>query len=232
MRAPLLFSVLLVVFICAQNTNAQGTSLQAEVSRRPDGRVSVTLKNTHTADARAFVVECDYPGPTGKTSHWMIAHDGLDGPPFTVGAGKSEVIRCPLDTSDAEVKAVAYDDGKTEGDSQFLAKIAVERKLEAQDVVEDIQILDKAISSLDSSSDMQLVRDLKMQFLQRAQQHANTELDATMQDWVCSDVARMLGSPARKQPIKISIQGYIKELQKLAAILPKPTQTSTSSGTN
>jgi len=232
MRAPLLFPAFLVVFVCCQNTHAQGTGLQAEVSRRPDGHLSVTLKNTRTADARAFIVECDFPGPTGETSYWMVAHDGLSGPPFTVRAGKSEEMTCPLDTIDVEVKAVAYDDGKTEGDPQFLAKIAAERRLEAQDVAEDIQILDKALPSLDSSSNLQPLRDLKMQFLQRAQQHANTELDPIARDWVCSGVATMLGSPGRKQPIKIMVQGYIEELQELAAILPKLSQTLTPSGTN
>jgi hypothetical protein len=208
------------------------TSLQANVFRRANGRPGVMLKDTYTADARAYIVECDYPGPSGEMLHWTIAHDGIGGPPFTVRAGKSEEIACPLDTVSAEVNAVAYDDGKTEGDPQFLEKIAAERRLEAQDVTEDIQILDNALPSLDSSDPLEALHDLQMQFLQRVQQHANTGLDPTARDWVCTDVARMLASPARKQSVKILVQGYISELQKFAAVLPKPAQTSTPSSTN
>lgn len=228
---PLFAAFLLVLLFSVQTTDAQAVSLQVELSQRADGHLVVTLTNTYAADARAYIVECDYPGPDGETLSATVYHEGIGGPPYTVWAGKSEQIACPLNTASAEVKAVAYDDGKTEGDPQFIAKIAAERQLEAQDVAEDIQILENALPSLDGSSPLSL-DDLIMQFRQRAQQHANTELDPIARDWVCTDVARMLASPARKQPIKVLVQGYINELQKFAAVLPKPNQTSTPSSTN
>lgn len=227
MRVSRTLLFLLVACLFALPVRAQ-TALQADLFQRPDGHPGVVLKNTYTADARAYIVECDYPGPSGEPLHWTVSHDGIGGPPYTVRAGKSEQIRCPLNTTAVEVKAVAYDDGKTEGDPQFLAKIAAVRRLEAQDVAEDVQILENALPSLDSSTPLQAVHDLRMRFLQRAQQHANTELDPTARDWVCAGVAGMLASPARKQPTKILVQGYINELQKLAAVLSKSDQPAPS----
>jgi hypothetical protein len=209
-------------------------SLQAEVSPSSDGHPIVTLTNTYTADARAYIVECDYTGPKGETLSVTVAHDGIDGPPYTVQAGKSEQIACPMNTESAEVKAAAYDDGKTEGDSQFLARIAAERQVEIQDVAADIQILQNALPSLANPTASQTgaangatpnpVNQLRLQFVQRAQENANTALSPIPRDWVCTGIARMLGSPINKQPIAARIQGYIEELQKFAAVLAKSAQ--------
>lgn len=231
MRSFRLLFIFLVGLSFAGASSGQTTSLQAALSRGPDARLRITLTNTYTADARAYIVECEYPGSRGTLTH-VVWHEGLGGPPYTVWAGKTQTIACPLNTSQVEVKAVAYDDGKTEGDPQFVARIAAERQLEAQDVAEDIQILQDALSTLGASPSLASVRQLVSQFSARAQQHANSALASIPTDFVCSGIATMLSTPVHRQPITVLIQGYIAELQKFAAELPKPSQVSPQASTN
>lgn len=231
MRVPwtLLFLSATLVFVVP--VRAQ-TSLQANLFPLLDGHPGVMLKNTYTADARAYIVECDYPGPNGETLLWIVSHDGIGGPPYTVWAGKSEQIGCPLNTISAEVKAVAYDDGKTEGDPQFIAKIAAERVIEAQEVAEAIPLLQNAVPSLSGSSSAQTMSQLAQQFIQCGQQHANNTISPIARDWVCTAIARRLSSPIHNQPISALVQAYISELQKFSAALPKPGQTPAPSTSN
>src|SRR5690348_11830735 len=189
------------------------TSLQAEILTA-SGHARVILNNTYTSDARAYIVQCDYPGPNGQTATHMVWHEGIGGPPYTVWAGKSQPIGCPLNTSNAQVRAVAYDDGKTEGDAQFVARIVAERQLEVQDVTEDIQILQGAVSKLGASPSLASVRQLASQFSARAQQHANAAFAPVPTDFICSGIANMLSTPVHRQPITTIIQGYMAELQK------------------
>jgi len=148
---PLAF---LFSFICGSTAFGQ-TSLEAQLARGPDGHPRVTLTNTYTADARAYIVECHYIGPNSKDSVYKVSHEGIGGPPYTVWAGKSEAIGCPLSTTQVDVIAVAYDDGKTEGDSQSLTALAQQRQIEAEDVFEDIQILQTALAKVGTGSSVQ-----------------------------------------------------------------------------
>ena len=226
-----LLFIFLVGLTLAGVSSGQATSLQAALTRAPDGRLRVTLTNTYTADARAYIVECEYPGSRGTLTH-VVWHEGLGGPPYTVWAGKTQTIACPLNTSRVDVKAVAYDDGKTEGDPQFIARITAERQLEAKDVAEDIQILQDALSALGASPSLASVRQLASRFSTRAQQHANVAFASVPTDFVCSDIATMLSTPLRRQPIAVLIQGYISQLQKFAAVLPTPSQISAPTSAN
>jgi hypothetical protein len=141
----------LLFFFLVGGTAWGQTSLQAELSHGPDGHVRVRLTNAYTADARAYIVECQYSGPKGVDTIYTVSREGIGGPPYAVWSGKSVLIGCPLTTTRAEVRAVAYDDGKTEGDADSLARIAAERRLEARDVADDIQILQDALTSIGSA---------------------------------------------------------------------------------
>jgi hypothetical protein len=236
LRPLAILSFIIVAY--AVTTCAQQTSLQATLSRDSMGHARVTLTNPRSADARAYIVACDYAGPADETLSYLVVHEGLGGPPYTVWAGKSQIIGCPLNTSSVEVKAVAYDDGTTEGDSQTLAAMAAERQSEAQDVADDIEILQDALTKLGpapsfipgTASSIQ-VSQLAAEFSRRAQQHSNAAFGSVPNDYVCTPIARMLSSPVHRQPMTLLIQVYIKELQTFSAVLARPAQNSTPSST-
>jgi hypothetical protein len=223
-RALVMLSFVFLSSVVA--TRAQQTSLQATLSQDPMGHPRVTLTNPRSADARAYIVECGYASLAGQTVSRMVIHEGLGGPPYTVWVGKSERIACFPNTIHAVVKAVVYDDEKAEGDPQLLAQIAAERQFESQDVTQDIQILQDALGSAESSAGPTAASNLARQFFTRAQQHTNTQIGNVPQDFVCTWVAEGLASPIRKQSLAWLIRGQIAALQKFQAALAKPIQMS------
>jgi hypothetical protein len=226
----------LLGLILAGTAAGQTTSLQASLSHESGGHPRIVVTNSSTADARAYVIECKYLGPGGNTATYSLVREGIGGPPYAIKAGKKQEIACPLNSTSVTVKAAAFDDGHTEGDAQTIAQLVKARQIEAQDVADAIQVLQSALTAIDptgsptpgSSTSIQF-RELAAEFAHRAQVHANTTLSPVAKDYVCTWIARTLAHPQWKESPIVLLQGYIAELNKFAAVLPKPKAASTSS---
>jgi hypothetical protein len=90
-----------------------------------------------------------------------------------------------------------------------------------QSALPSLQFASASLTTPDSS-----LSALAQQFLQRAQLHNNSALGPIGRDNVCAWLAKVLGSPVRKESVEILIHGQIAELQKFAAIVGQPPPTT------
>jgi hypothetical protein len=112
-----------------------------------NGRNVVRVVSNRAVIARSYIVDCLYVDAAGNELTYTVTHVSFGGPPFSVPPSGQQTLACPPTTKEADVRAVVYEDGTSEGRQPYLGNLIFARQAELPEILAALNILQGAATA-------------------------------------------------------------------------------------